>query len=219
MSETESSGRSYTSQSYLGRLFREVDLDEPPTMVHRPKRLADEPVPTFDEALTFFRRWFISDDPVEIAVHQRVADLIQTAPLFNKARIREGVELFGQYTASLLSLCASFSHSRRCLDLLHEEEVVAGTIIARHSQTHFRKERLSEMREQVSVLVSRVEGKMKGAGEGNKYEVLKGAWVAFRLCAIQPDAFGSRSYRLIALHEIFDALKAIEASESTRHGT
>ena len=41
---------------------------------------------------------------------------------------------------------------------------------------------------------------------------LRRAWLGFRLTTIRRDAFGCKSFRLIALHEIFDAIKLKEDS-------
>ena len=95
--------------------------------------------------------------------------------------------------------------------MLTEEEVVVGTIVAQTTQPRVRKDKMAQMRGQASSLVARISRDIVGSDESNKKEILKRAWVAFRISTIDPDTFGSRSFGLIALRELLDAVKCLDA--------
>lgn len=211
--ETESSGRFYESQRYLGRLFREVHLPVPPRP-QQPSRIREEPLP-LQGVITFFHKDSrVSMNAVDAAVYDFVSPYIQAAPLHNRQHIEEVWKLFLEYVPRLRSICLSFSLCQRRSAMLAEEEVVAGTIVAQTSQPTLRKERMAQMREQISLLTDHIATRLHGGDGGYLYEVLKRAWIAFRLSAIRPESFGSKSFRFLAIHEIFDAIKRIVAEET-----
>ena len=96
--------------------------------------------------------------------------------------------------------------------------LVAGSILAATNQRRMRKERVSQMREQSSMLTDYVSACLKGNDDEDLLEALKRAWTAFRLTAIRPDSFGAASFRLTAMHEVFDAIKSILAEEALDAG-
>ncbi|KIP09625.1 hypothetical protein PHLGIDRAFT_503395 [Phlebiopsis gigantea 11061_1 CR5-6] len=115
------------------------------------------------------------------------------------------------YVQTLRHIAASFNIAYRRVARLTEEEVVVGTIIAQSSQPRMRQGAISEMREQGSILVNRIAIQLAGPDGDDKEEMLKRAWLAYRISTLHPDAFGSRSFGIVAMHEIFDAVKSIEA--------
>ncbi|GJE90831.1 RNA dependent RNA polymerase [Phanerochaete sordida] len=212
--ETEGTGRYYQSTRYLGRLFRKVQLPEPPTP-QRPRRTYGEPL-----ALNVVLDFLHGDsrtamDVLDRAIHDLVSPYVQAAPVHNKQRVEHVWKTYTEYLPRLRSICMSYSLHQRRAAMLSEEEVVAGTIVAQTSQPAMRKEHMSQMREQVSLLTAHIADRLdEGAGD-DVYEVLKRAWIAYRLPALRPDSFGSKSFRIIALHEIFDAVKRIVAEITT----
>ena len=199
--------RCYQSQTWLGRLYREVQLPIPPSLP--PVDNLHETPLELNAIVTFLRRTvFVSTDVIESLVYDRVSSFIQPAPVLNQRCIRYVWELFYSYTQELLSVCMRFTMIQRRIVMLTEEEVVAGTIVGNTSQPHGHKERMSQLREQATELVSRITDELRSPDEN---ETLKRAWIGLRLSSMRPSSFGSQSFRLIVLHEIFDALNTIKS--------
>ena len=98
-------------------------------------------------------------------------------------------------------------------NLRDEDEVIVGTILAPARDSRLRrqrKEQTSQMREQASILVDYFESAMLQGIERGVEAGLRRAWLSFRLTTICRDAFGCKSFRLIALHAIFDGIKLKE---------
>ncbi|EKM55558.1 uncharacterized protein PHACADRAFT_173705 [Phanerochaete carnosa HHB-10118-sp] len=210
--ETEGSRRFYQSTRYLGRLFREVRLPVPPHP-QQPKQTYEERL-ELGKVTAFFRDDSrASMNAIDAKVHDFVYPYIQAAPLRHQQRIKQVWELFSEYVPRLRSICLSCNLYQRRSAMLTEEEIVAGTIVAHTSQPALRKERMSQMREQISLLTEHIATRLNG-DDNNPHEVLKRAWAAYRLPTLRPESFGSKSFRFIAIHEIFDAVKRIVAEDS-----
>jgi RNA-dependent RNA polymerase len=209
----ETSALRYESKRWIGRLYREVHLPLPPSLP-QPEDLMGGTV-ALDTAVAFLcRTVFISANTMDIAVYNRISSFIQAAPVLNKIRIERIWMLLQSYVYELRTICARGTLSQKGAAILTEEEAVAGTIVGHTSQPRARKEKMSQLREYVSQLVDAVTAELRSPTEDDKYEILKRAWIAYRLSSIRPNAFGSQSFRFIALHEIFDAIKSVESVES-----
>ena len=211
LAENARLGLYYESRRYIGRLYREVQLSIPEVKApHLPPangRLRAEEV-----LQTFRNNDFAPHNPVETAVYDRVLEFISVniETHYTAQRVRDICEIFDDYVRTLHHISASFTISHRRAVRLTEEEIVAGTIIAQSSQRNMRKEVMSQMREQASILVNRIAAGIIGVDEESKVEALKRAWIAYRISTLQPSTFGSRSFSVLAMHEIFDAIKSIE---------
>ena len=103
--------------------------------------------------------------------------------------------------------------------LYREAEVVIGTIVAKTSQPRLRKEAMSQMRDQTTILAAELREGVSacdGDDEGttNYLDSLRRAWTAYKLSTMRPQLFGSRSFGLIALGEIFDCIKRIDEART-----
>ncbi|EKM55555.1 uncharacterized protein PHACADRAFT_161565 [Phanerochaete carnosa HHB-10118-sp] len=206
-------GLFYQSQRSIGRLYREVQLPVP--------RAQPPPANAFDvhlntaDTIAIFRVSFKPRDVLERVMYNRTSQFISMPDVLNHSdiAITEICSILQDYARTLRQICVSFNISHRRAARLSEEEVVAGTIVAQSSQPRVRKEAVSQMREQSSFLVSRIAARIVGPkeGDGGKNEALTRAWLAYRLSTLQPHAFGFRSFGLVAMHEVFDAIKWIVA--------
>ncbi|KIP09618.1 hypothetical protein PHLGIDRAFT_313005 [Phlebiopsis gigantea 11061_1 CR5-6] len=228
-------GKYYQSQSFIGRLFREVKLSPPrsATLVgSRPPTQYSFPDPQAQNQYTSLQRnavemlsRFDSEDSIETAIHTLVSKHIGADATSCDDKYTEDIwVLFQDYVSQLRATCLAFSlaQGRGMNAMLTEDEIIVGTILAPARDSRFRrqrKEQMSQMREQVSILVDRfVAALTEGIGR-DVVAVIRRAWLGFRLTTIHRDAFGCRSFRLIALHEILDAIKLKETSYTTRATT
>lgn len=213
-------GLFYQSQRYIGRLYREVKISVPQTQ--------PPPVSSADvhlspaEVLVALRTAFKprKSDILERVMYARASQFISMpdALQVSDTAAAEMCSIFQDYVRTLRQICVSFNIAhKRGARRLSEEEVVAGTIVAQSTQPKVRKEAMSQMREQSSILVNRIAARIVGPKEedGGKKGALTRAWLAYRLSTLRPHdhAFGFRSFGLVAMHEIFDAIKWIVAAE------
>lgn len=209
--EGTGTGLYYESRRYIGRLYREVQLSVPRVRAP-PACLVSEPLSSSAILECFRSGNFTPRDPIETAVHKRVAEFMDVDLVTRRTIQRiEGLTVaFNDYVQTLRHISVSFNISHRRTARLMEEEIVAGTIVAQSSQPRIRNEAMSQMREQGSILVNRIAVELAGPEEEDKFESLKRAWIAYRISTLRPDAFGFRSFGLLAMHEVFDAIKSIE---------
>lgn len=214
-------GLYYESQRWIGKLYREVQLPgvhssaDPRNSL---RRAASQLQPiTLEEALRY-----IQDDTSRAPLARVVKDKIDelATPLSAGTRLRAEVQrilsLYNRYTQALRIICFTFSLTRTELD---EAEVVIGTIAEKTSQPRMRKDRMSQMREQTTQLAGDIAAALSAAApreDGEREDIqtyqknLRIAGIAHDLSTMRPQSFGARSFGLIALGEVFDAIRKIE---------
>jgi RNA-dependent RNA polymerase len=215
--DLDSSINFYTSQSAIGRLFRDIDLPEVQTHVKykRQKRKQvreDQPETDLDEVFAALCMNDRKGDPLESAVESRVAEHIEVDDP-NSAYMKVAIESLDRYSKELQAICACNSIQRHKNATLSEEEAVIGTIVAKCSQRRRRKEAMSQLREQTSFLVKGVREEISGDDDTSLDDWLAMAWTAWKVSRHLIDRFGSHSYGWIALGEVFDAIRAIEKAD------
>lgn len=208
----------YESQRWLGRLFREIKLPEP--RIARASYLPNNHDVTLAQVFICFKdtRFFSSrSDPIFKLVKQKVSEFI---PLWENTtpQIHDARGFFLEFSNQFRTICATFSHSSRS-PLLTEEEAIVGTIVAKTTAPRKRKDLTSQLREQTSRLFDRIASQIGGGwveGEDNYLvhfrTALRRAWVAYCMSVIyhQYRHFGSRAFALLAMSELFDAIKKLE---------
>ncbi|KIP09624.1 hypothetical protein PHLGIDRAFT_28970 [Phlebiopsis gigantea 11061_1 CR5-6] len=205
-------GLFYESRRYIGRLYREVRLAVP--RVQQPTFHPLDGVPSVKAILDSLRQSkVVARDPIEIAISSQVPTSIQTEVLASTTyrHAKDMSSAFVDYVQTLRHISASFGVSHQRASKLTEEELVVGTIVAQSSQPRARSEATSQMREQTTLLANRISAMITESHDGK--ESLNRAWLAYKISRLQPAAFGSRSFRLIAMYEIFSAARAIEVEE------
>lgn len=214
LTERHHMGLYYESQRFVGRLYREVQLPVPQAYPP-PTPSLDDPLTAEDALDTLRTEAFAPRDAVETAIYSRVCEFAEVEPLPLSSRLHFGEvwAAFSNFVQTMHQISVSFNISPRRSTRLTEEEIVAGTIVAQSSQPAVRKEAMSQMREQASILVNRITGQITGPREEGPHVWLKRAWLAYRISALRPNTFGHRSFGLVAMHEIFVAIRAIESAD------
>ncbi|KAJ7630644.1 RNA-directed RNA polymerase 2 [Roridomyces roridus] len=210
----------YPSQRAIGKLFRVIDLPE----IHagslsKPQRRRirqGRGAPDVDELTNSLDHFNMSDDnPILVAIEDRISVYTDT-----EEKPPETMEyiarIFSRYVSEMQAICVSHSLSHSKNALLSEEEATVGTIVAKTSQPRKRQELISGLREKSDMLVRSVKEELTGDDDQSWETVLQHGWLSLELALGSPDdAFGAQSFMWIALGVIFDALKEIEAEEST----
>lgn len=209
----------YESQRWIGKLYREVNLpDVKPHKDHSStvpslKTLSPGDVTLFLHAVRQQRSRLDKTIDTRISQFTSMTSLLRQS---DREVIQEVLDLFHGYVQTLQIICTSYSLTKSTLT---EAEIVVGTIVAKTTQPHMRKEYMSSMREQATELVGDVREGLAGNRDGDAgherstgdyHNTLCRAWLAYKISRMRRDSFGARSFKLLALGEIFDAIKRIE---------
>ncbi|CCM00938.1 uncharacterized protein FIBRA_02985 [Fibroporia radiculosa] len=220
---TKESTNWYESTRAIGHLFRAIELPALQTVKrasrYQRRHLSNGDELNLDDILAEFR----SVEPhradyFQLTIEHRISEFI---PLpeegdvdeVDEAAITRTWELLRAYGTRLRAICADHTLSHTRSAMLTEEEVVVGTIVANCAQPRKRKDLMSQMREQTATLVNSVRVEISGDDDTPAEESLRRAWIAYKVALIDPDYFGARSFTWIAMGEIFDAIRDIEAED------
>ncbi|EIN05636.1 hypothetical protein PUNSTDRAFT_137130 [Punctularia strigosozonata HHB-11173 SS5] len=212
----------YTSTKAIGKLFREIQLPslEDAEVQGRPqwKKMARQPGTfTLEDAMDNLSLEDDGTDPISIVLRARISEFLDADAMdeIEDAEWDSIGDLFERYTGELHNICAhnSLVQGRRWTSLT-EEEVLVGTIVAKTSQPRKRKEVMGKMREQATILVNGVRSELSGDDNTPMDNWLKNAWVAWQFAATEEenDVFGSKSFGIIAIGSILEAIRTIEDS-------
>lgn len=201
--EVASPGKSdyYKSDRALGFLFRSIDDLRPiPALV---------PVQSLSNSIT---------ERLLESVQRHLGDsaTVNSHPLVLQ-------NIFRHYADELRYICATHTLSDTPGVRVSEAEVVIGTILAKCSQSRWRKNRIYRMHHHASVLVRDIQRDLKEHAENTvstseESELIAGlrlAWSAWDLSLKLSceNEFAANSFGLIALGMVFDYLDAIELRE------
>lgn len=192
-------GEYYESSRALGVLFRNVKLSEP------------EPTP-IDNSVS-------QAAVVQEALKDKVAAIFEGKhpPPIDP---HEFEQLFHRYTYELKYQCVTHNLSQSPMGRLAEEEVVIGTILSKTAaaaESRKRKNLTDRLAGQSKDLVQYIKAQLAGDdGDDQKPTTwLSRAWtalgVAYRL--VEKNKFGAKSFALVILSSVLDALDAIEAAK------
>ncbi|KAI0274706.1 RdRP-domain-containing protein [Gloeopeniophorella convolvens] len=208
----------YPSQKAIGRLFRAVDL--PAVQTHsratRQQRRhlhGDLSELDLDDVFAALCLEDATDDPIEVAVETSVAQHISIEP--HSKFVTLAIASLDRYSINLQGVCTCNALPRHKTATLTEAEAVIGTIIAKCSQRRRRREAIAQLREHTGYLVKAVRAELAGDEDTSLYDWLASSYAAWKVSLHFKTRFGSSSYGLIALGEIFDAVKAIEQDTAT----
>jgi len=224
--------RVYPSQKALGHLFRAIHMpseeelrknlgiseaNEDPTDGLRSGPLSASGIgaalqrddgAVSQNPLTVFLRQQLTQLAPEVLVAQTPDDTIESL-----------VHIFNRYTTSLRAVCQHNTLSRSQRAQLLEEEVAAGTIMARTANYRQRENHMKRMAEQSERLREDVVKELSGLAEvdaetnmeGARHSRVETAWLAWRV-ALVADTFGSGSFEFVALSMLLSAFDEIEAA-------
>lgn len=193
----------YVSNRAIGHLFRSITLEEgtkelsydPRTSALKDKPKTADPHPAPLDSITST----LSPILETYTQYSPEASYVTNIPV-----------LFNKYCLQLKYICLTHTLSHDPDIKLREEEVVVGTILAKCSQARWRKDRIEEMRINVSQLVRLVSTELRGT---STVESLARAWTAWNYTQAHRDEFGHQSFGLIALGNVFRALDELQDSK------
>lgn len=212
----------YESQRWLGKLFREIRLPEP-RMPHVYPSTQKHNV-EMERVISMFRdnKLYSSKQPggeVILAVRTAVSPFIDVWK-HSITQIREIWAVFQDFAYELRTICVSHTLSTARTAMLTEEEALVGTIVAKCTDQKKRKEQIAKLREQTTNLFDRTARLTVGPDpteeedfEAHTKLALRRAWVAYGISLIfrRSHFFGAHSFGMLALSEIFDCIKKLEA--------
>jgi len=181
-------GDYYESRRAVGYLYRAITLPDIPDLTTASKH---------NEA-------FSMEDPITTILKAKVAPYIADLAVYPQMS-----KLFESYVYELQRVCTL--HAIDDNVPLSELEVVVGTILAKCPQHRRRKDLAARMHLHTDQLVSGVEAELLMADPASPRQSLSRAWQAWQYATELGDAFGARSFGLIALDGIFKALGKVEA--------
>lgn len=136
--------------------------------------------------------------------------------------------IYEVYAAHLRSICSTCSLTSK---LLTEEEVFVGVITAKTSQPRKRSSMQAQMRTQTEQILRVVRHRLAGRpdrvnGEEEQIQIvpvelrLLRGWAAWQLSLLNANRFGAKSFGMLALFSLFEALKEAEgeAAEEEEEG-
>ena len=219
-----STGEFYESSRAIGRLFRAIDLPveqegHEARMRHRRgpvDRRRQPDVNDLEERLRNVNVGNYEDDPIFIAVEDRVLDYIDTNGLTDDHLSMNS--LFEEYATQLRAICLSHTLSHAKTARLSEEEAIVGTIVQKTSQRRKRKDMMATLRESTDVLVRSIREELTGEDGVTNEEYLARSWIAWDVAHQKSKSkeFGGESFGWLALGAIFDAIREIDAEGSRR---
>ncbi|QRW05217.1 RNA-dependent RNA polymerase [Ceratobasidium sp. AG-Ba] len=197
--------RVYPSQRALGHLYRDIQLSEDKLQhkgTHPSSRFATDldiathakplPRPKYDMISNYLRY------ALQRYIH------VDAVP---QEYFVEAVELLEEYIGELTRICNTYALTSR--SVLSEEEVVAGTILERTSQRRRRQDMISEMRTASSSLVANVHDVLKGSDSDQVEDWILRSWAAYQVARSTDESFGHKSFALLTLGNLFDAIEAV----------
>lgn len=194
----------YESSRAIGHLFRAITLEESTKELSfdsRTSTLADKPKPSGPQP-------FILD-----AITSTLSPIVETY-LWHHPKdwiVATMPTLFSKYCLQLKYICLTHTLSYDPRIKLREEEVVVGTILAKCSQSRWRKDRIEEMRINTSQLERLVSAELRGP---DALENLGKAWTAWRYARGHSHEFGQQSFGLIALEKVFRAIDDLKDNQT-----
>lgn len=214
--------RVYQSRKALGQLFRAIYISDEPSsgepqsnrrrhgqlgVANALRKLQADSNAVTRHPLTAVIRYWVGELAPDILAHPSLTD-----PTVDD--IKHIVSMINEFSKELRLICQHNTLTRSRRAQLLEEEVVAGTIIAKTSGATFRRreDHMTRMNDQSERLYEKVQLELEAnpAAEGK----LVTAWLAWQVAAVH-GGFGADSFGLVALHSLFKAFTALEASSAT----
>jgi RNA-dependent RNA polymerase len=201
----------YPSQRALGQLYRAIQLSEDQLHhkgTHPSSRFGtDLDVEIHAKPLPQDRY-----DTVSNHLRHALARYIHV-DIVPQEYFEEAVGLLEEYIGELTRICNTYALTSR--SILSEEEVVAGTILERTSQRRRRKDMISEMRTASTALVADIRDALRGSDSDELEEWMLRGWAAYQV-ARSSDEFGRKSFGLLTLGNVFEAMEAITQRDLVR---
>lgn len=219
---------SYPSQRAIGHLYRRIDLSDTERVAAREAKrqnrgMRDE-TEEDDTLLRAMEQLNVQgptrrglSHPISRALRPLLSRHIDVGSSVPAERTSEAQELFEAYAAELRHICVYNSLNTKPLT---EEEVLIGTIASKTTQPRKRKSLMTQLRQQTDEIVKRIRIELSGKSPSSERteleETLLRAWAAWQVSLTIGDAFGGKSFGIIALGAIFEVLRDLEDRDSAR---
>ena len=205
----------YESKTVLGKLFRDIQL--PPLSAasydsraqqRRRGKKASRGLSLEDTLQRLSQGSSVLTDPISVKLRRRLVPLVDLEE--TKELSQAMSELFDHFAAELEHICFSYTLSRKATARLTEEEVFMGTIIAKTAQPRLRRDSISSMRDETSILVRRMLVELEGGEYTPIEDWVNRSWTAWGVSLAKKDLFGAKSFGWIALRAIFETIKHLD---------
>ncbi|KAI0748499.1 RdRP-domain-containing protein [Daedaleopsis nitida] len=195
----------YASTRALGELFRSITISKPiaPT--------ESFPDPLGPQVGQKQARVQPLTDPISVALQPHIERQLHYS-VNDDRNVAEMRGLFARYERELRYICVTHALSDAPEIRLQEEEVAIGTILANCTQRRWRTDRMHRMRMHSSEIVRDVKSRLYhptdvlNPDQGELLYGLSQAWLAWDFGMRNSTVFGARSFSLIALGVVLDAL-------------
>ncbi|PVG04809.1 RdRP-domain-containing protein [Serendipita vermifera] len=201
----------YPSERHIGHLFRAIKLPAVPEamkIARRQQRLLDDVEEDLDVAAVQ-DNLLENDCLITRRLRGRMQELGIDVQIFleNNAAgiIAEILDSYERYSVELS--CLYKSHSLSTKVPLSEEEIVAGTIVAKCAQPRMRQDYTSAMRREATSLCETIREEIEGSEETSYEDTLQRAWVAWKVALAYSESFGAKSFGLLALDVMFSTFR------------
>ncbi|KIM20750.1 hypothetical protein M408DRAFT_333825 [Serendipita vermifera MAFF 305830] len=203
----------YQSSRIIGHLFRAIHLPAIPEAQRvarrRNRQLEDNYENSELRAVTSI--YLRSDSLIGQLLKRKLdeyVDLEYHACGDIKGEIEEMLDIFEGYGDQLAYTCRN--HSLAKWTPLTEEEVVAGTIVAKCSQPRMRADMITAMRRDSTSLVTATREAIEGDENNSLEDIILRGWTAWKVSVASGETFGARSFGLLALDIIFSSIRRID---------
>lgn len=198
----------YVSERALGYLYRDIQL--PPSVQQR-RLVGSAKVMPVNQVMAALRDGIaISSDPLAKAVHNLahtiVPNLSTSAP--RQEEVADILRIFRHYIMDLKHLCQHNTLTLSKRTQLTEEEIVAGTIVAKTSHHRRRHDAILQLNDQSAAVAKTVLDDISGDDDVTNECWVRRAWLAWQITILH-DCSGSRSFSYLSLVSLFDAEKEL----------
>jgi len=201
-------GDYYQSERALGVLFRAVRLGEAARLCDPDTIFPAPDIPPCETIKTV----------LQPLIDAHLADFITPdadAGIISRPRL---LRLLRNYSSQLDYIRVSHVLSEDTQNSISEGEVFVGSIFAKTSQPHKRKELIIRMRSMAKELVQKVRNKLAGEGEGDDATKLwlLNAWNAWNVAQEMQRTGGSSTFGWVALGSVLEAMKTLDDGKEER---
>lgn len=206
----------YPSSRAIGKLFRSNKLPALSARGRSANRLRtmfahhdaqddDAYVADAAQGLTIYDGF---DEELEVAIEEVMSPYLFSA--YESTGVDDIPSVYQGYHDELHRICSTYTLGGVQGEMLTEEEVLVGTIVAKTAQTRVRKDAMAKMREQTAIVLRNALNDLSGGDKLHALAHLRRSKAAWELCLSKGDAFGARSFGWVALVAIFEAIKRTE---------
>ncbi len=213
-------GDFYESQRAIGKLYRDINLSSDVDVKENAKEQKQQ-IRRIDveETLSSLELGMGGlDDPISGHMRLRVEEFVDISEVDDE-EYSNVLQIFETYRRDFQYICQTNTLSNRRDAMTTEEEVAVGTIVARCSQPRQRRDIMAKMRERTDELVISTKADISGGNDIGLGKWLQRAWIAWEISerSAKKEVFGARSFGIIALGSMFEALVEYENVQRRHH--